>query len=207
MTAATAHLTAEIAWLAARRLAPLELEPPWSHGGAGIHAEPQVAILETVRTRAITAAGDSEGYFRWCGEPLTTQLVDQAISHLHAGREALWSLVAERGDGWLDARPKPGKRSTRETLHHLADAELFYLVRLASSQAEARENWAAWSGRGQTEKARLDAIRQRLIDALRSLPGRSAARVTVHDPHAERWSPLKVAYRAIWHERYTTRLL
>ncbi len=215
---APGRLAGEVEWLAARGQAPLDLQPPWAwtppssrqdHGevaqpGGG---QPETVFLETVRTGAITAAGDSEGYFTWCGQALTPALVEQALGHLAAGRRHLLEMVAQRGADWLDARPAPGKRSPREALHHLADAELFYLVRLNLSQAEARENWKAWSGRGQPEMERLSAIRERLAAALTSLSDACRARVSAHDPHSELWTPLKVAYRAIWHERYTTRLL
>lgn len=206
--AAPSHLGAEMAWLRARGLAPLELAVPWSVADEFMStAEPHISILETARTGAITAAGDSEAYFGWCGGRLTPELTGQILAHLEAGREQLLAQVAERGDDWLDVRAGPGKRSPREVLHHLADAELFYLVRLSPSQAEARANWAAWSGRGEPETDRLAGIRQLLVQALTALADPVRGQVTVHDPHAERWTPLKIAYRAVWHERYSTRLL
>lgn len=205
--------TNEIGWLGARGLQPLGIAAdalPLTGGqvaGRQIPGISGLTVIEITRTAALAATGDSEAYLSVFGQPLSPALADQGLAHLSAGREALLSLVAAQPAGWLDLRPAPGKRSPREALHHLADAELFYLVRLWSDQAEARELWSRWSGRGEPELKRLAAIRERFVEAVESLAEDRRAVVTVHDPHAERWTPYKVIYRAIWHERYTTRLL
>lgn len=191
----------ERAWLAGRGVAPLSLRLP-------VNPEPgQVRVLETVRTPALTATGDSEAYFAFFGQPLTPELVEQGEAQLAAGRAAVLAWADARSPAWLDERTATGKRTPREVLHHLADAELFYLVRLLPEGQAARESWAAWSGRGMRETERLATVRNRLLAALHGLAEDRRAFLTVHDPHAERWTPMKVMWRAIWHERYTLRLL
>jgi len=205
--------TQEIGWLGERGLRPLGIaaddllssdgQDSARHAGGGRGFR----ITEITRTAVLAATGDTEAYLPAFGQPLTPALAEQGLAYLAAGRAELLALVAAKPAAWLDLRPAPGKRSPREVLHHLADAELFYLVRLWPDQAEARELWAKWSGRGEPELQRLAAIRQRFVATIASLAEDRQALVTVHDPQAERWTPFKVVYRAIWHERYTTRLL
>gem|GEM_PF-2483821 len=205
--------TEEIRWLSARGLQPLAIaaDDLTSSGGkiGGLQATGSrgFEVIEVIQTDVLAATGDTEAYLRLFGQSLTPSLVEQGLAYLAAGRASLLALVAAQPADWLDLRPAQGKRSPREVLHHLADAELFYLVRLWSDQAEARELWARWSGRGEPELQRLAAIRERFVATIESLAEDRRALVTVHDPHAERWTPFKVLYRAIWHERYTTRLL
>ena len=197
---------AESTWLAARGLAPLPVDFGSAAEAAAAKDRPS-PILSVVRTDVLTATGDTEAYVPVFGQPLKPATVERGDAYLAASRAALLDLVAGKPAGWFDVRPAPGKRTPREVLHHIADAELFYLVRLIPDQHAARETWAQWSGRGEPEFNRLADIRARVLAAFASLPAAENSQVTVHDPHAEVWTPLKVLYRAIWHERYTTKLL
>jgi hypothetical protein len=200
---------AEVDWLAAQGLQPLQLAPELVlRAGQGVgDIGGGFVVAETVRTGVLAATGDSEAFLKAFGQPLTHLLVEQGLAQLAAGRRALLTLRESRPAVWLDERALPGKRTPREAMHHLADAELFYLVRLGADQHAARELWARLSGRGKSEMERLAETRDRLVQALASLPDDRRAMVTVHDPHAERWTPFKIMWRAIWHERYTTKLL
>lgn len=197
---------AELDWLAARGLTPLPVNPARAPQTA-VAGNPGLPILSLVRTGVFAATGDTEAYVPALGQALTPDIVEMGDAYLKASRAALLDVIQARPAGWLDARPAQGKRTPREVLHHIADAELWYLVRLTPDQHAARDAFTRWSGRGEPEAKRLSDIRLRLLDVLASLLAAENSRITVHDPHAEVWTPFKVLYRAIWHERYTTKLL
>lgn len=191
------HVAAERAWLAARGLLPAGV-PVWP--GAVYEAE-------RVTTGARTWDGDTEALFAPHREPLDDAALEAGLRLLEASRAALLELVEALPAGMLDFRPDPARRSVREVLEHLADAEAFYRVRLEEPRPDLRRLWEEAAVPGRPWRERLARSRGALVERLRSLRAAERACVVVHDPGAEAWTARKVLYRAAWHERWHTRRL
>jgi uncharacterized damage-inducible protein DinB len=204
---AGSRVAAELSWLRDRGLGLGMAAAGEATAAAGAAAQPSVAIAGAMRTEAECALGDTEAFCPPFAAPLAADAVASGLAYLAAARDDLLQLVRAQPAGWLDARPRPESRTPREVLHHVADAELFYLARLQPDAAAAAAAWRDAVQADRPEPERLAAIRQRLADALAGLGPDARGRITVHDPHAERWSPAKVLYRAIWHDRHHCRLL
>jgi uncharacterized damage-inducible protein DinB len=169
----------------------------------GERAPAGTAVVERVDTpRALCRAGDTEAMFDVWRTPLGDAAWARGRDYLAWSRSellALWNAVPGEMRAW---RPTPDKRSLAEIVSHVADAEAFYLVRLSPTGAPVRELWQRHARRDASVEARLTAIRADLLLALEQAP---RSRVAVHDPDGETWTPAKVLYRSIWHERHHTR--
>ncbi|MHB8050856.1 MAG: DinB family protein [Coriobacteriia bacterium] len=64
--------------------------------------------------------------------------IDELIVRYRAGLGLLRQTLQDLDDGQLDARPVPGKLSTREVLAHTADCEQFYADRMKRTIAMDR---------------------------------------------------------------------
>ncbi|MCL6595102.1 MAG: DinB family protein [Firmicutes bacterium] len=169
----------------------------------GERAPVGTTVVERVETpHAACRAGDTEAMFDVWRTPLADAVWARGRNYLAWSRSqllALWNAVPDEMRDW---RPLPDKRSIAEIVSHVADAEDFYLVRLSPTGAPVRELWQRHARRDAPVEARLTTIRADLLDALENVP---RSRVAVHDPDGETWTPAKVLYRAIWHERHHTR--
>lgn len=189
------EIAAERAWLAGRGLLPPGT-PVWP-----------VAVYEAERvlTPARVREGDTEALFAPHRQPLDHATLEEWLRLLEATRAALLALADALPEELLDFRPAPARRSVREVLEHLADAEAFYLVRLDPPGPEDARRWQEAAAPGAPWRRRLAWVRRCLIERLGTLDGEARARTVVHDPHAEPWTARKVLYRVAWHERWHTR--
>ena len=62
----------------------------------------------------------------------------ELIAHYRSGHELLERTLRDLDDAHLDARPVPGKLSTREVLAHIADCEQFFADRMKRTNAMDR---------------------------------------------------------------------
>ena len=113
------------------------------------------------------------------GEESTPQ---ELITRYLAGSALLRDTIAGMDASQLDARPIPGKMSTREVVSHIADTERFYTGRM--KQTIAGEEPLVMAGRPpdrpkppdqpERDPARdlqlLEATREEMADELRDLP-------------------------------------
>jgi len=203
------RLAEELAWLEKRGLGPELPQGSAFKPGGGMAGMGDVAcrVVETTRTRAACATGDTEAFLAAWAEPLGQEQLSRGLAYLDAARADLLEITLRQDSAWLNQAPSPGCRTPREVLHHLADAELFYLVRLEPTPERAAALWREAAAKGSSELDRLTLIRQRLAERLNGLDQGALGRITVHDPHAERWTAAKVLYRAIWHQRHHARAL
>jgi len=161
-----------------------------------------VVVEQVVTPTALCREGDTQAMFHAWRHPLTKEDLERGERYLAWSRGELRALWAELSGEIRNWRPAADKRSLREIVSHVADAEAFYLVRLSPEGASMRDLWHNHARQHAPVEVRLAAIRDELIQTLLRTP---RDRVAVHEPHQETWTPAKVLYRAIWHERHHTR--
>ncbi|MFO7173064.1 MAG: DinB family protein [Bacillota bacterium] len=174
---------------------------PVPEGPVEIEAPEQVVLDVPVHE------GDTEAIFGPELEPLTRPDLEWYLRYLRHSREDLWDLARSLPDGILRSQVQAGRRTPMEILHHIADAEVFYLVRLEPETADLRGIWERSIHRHRPPLERLQRVREHLLERLSRLTEEDCRRVARHDPHGEVWTARKVLRRAIWHERYHTRQL
>lgn len=116
------------------------------------------------------------------------QLIDEYVS----GADALRKAVADMTDEQLDARPIPGKWSTRQVVCHIADFEPIYADRMKRAIAESEPtvfggdpdlfaSQLAYESRDVEEELRLvDAVRRHMASILRTLDAPAFQRTCLH---------------------------
>lgn len=184
----------EIDWL--RRMGE-----PIPAGPVSITAPEQVVLDVPVQD------GDTEAIFGPEAEPLTQSDLEWSLRYLEYSRADLMDLARSLPAGIQKSQVQAGRRSPVEILHHIADAEVFYLVRLEPPDADLRGLWDRAIHQRLAPLERLKRVREHFLDRLSRLTMEDRQRVTRHDPHGEAWSARKVLRRAVWHERYHTRQL
>lgn len=194
-------------------LAPhfLRQEIDWLAGGGRPVAPghlPPVTVAEVVTLPHVPIrAGDTEAIFTPEQAPLSAADLDRSLPYLEQSRKELLDLVDALPPPLLSWRPAPGKRSVMSLLDHVADAELFYVLRLDPPEADLPAAWERLDAAGVAPRRRLELIRSVVLERLDRLTEEDRTRVSRHDPNAEAWSARNVLRRLIWHERYHTRQL
>jgi uncharacterized damage-inducible protein DinB len=115
-------------------------------------------------------------------------LVDEYL----AGPSRLRAAVAGMTAAQLDARPVPGKWSTRQVVAHLADFEPVYVDRMKRVLAQHEPTFfggdpdlfaahLAYDARDVQEELELiDVVRRQMARILRTLPDSAFARIGIH---------------------------
>jgi len=146
----------------------------------------------------ITHEADYEvnSFFAPDAEPATDEDIEWALTLLGWQREDVLERVGALSDEALDWKltDAPDARSIRETLDHMAQAEVWYLGRL--DEAPPHVIVATIPG---TTLERLQRVRQAAIMRVKSYPKELRGKVFTH--HGEQWTLRKALRRAVWHER------
>lgn len=118
--------------------------------------------------------------------------IPELINAYASGPELLQTAVADMTPAEFDARPIPGKWSTREVICHIADFEPVYADRMKRVIAEHEPTMfggdpdlfakrLAYDRRDiANELAMIAAIRRHVSDILRTLPDEAFARIGNH---------------------------
>ena len=157
------------------------------------------------------------GKFTWNrrGEGLLTSAAErrQWLSEIEEAPAQLRSAVAGLTDTQLDTPYRPGGWSVRQVVHHLADSHMNSYVRFRLALTEDEPpikpyNQDAWSQLSDANKAPvelslklLEALHQRAVMLLRSLPEESFARALWH-PEMGRVTLERYLALYAWHGRH-----
>jgi len=109
-------------------------------------------------------------------------------------REELFHLLAGIPKEVYAWHPEKGKRCLRETLEHIAGAELWYITRL-----EENPSSALYAAQPKEAVERLHYSRKILVSRFQGLPDSQAGIERVHS--GETWTPRKVLRRALEHQQ------
>ena len=168
-------------------------------------------LVVTEEVSNISELGESGGevaLFEFDSQTVTRERMGYLFRLMGYNRRDLLALVKPLPHQKLTYSPKGGKRTITDILHHVSNAEEFYISRLGE---DADRKYEAYAGIKQQEIDglpvfdRLQVVRRACIQTLEELIPQKEGSIftrseyTTH-PH-EKWSAYKVLRRFLEHER------
>jgi uncharacterized damage-inducible protein DinB len=148
-----------------------------------------MVVSEVIRSWFYEPEYEVNAFFASDRPPLSEDEIPEFERFLHATRKDLLASVAEMTQEDFDRELAGERWPIRGVLHHLADAEWWYLDRMGLAGASRELPDDAFE--------RLRRVREHFLSQLKLLCGRTG----VATLSGETWAARKVLRRAIWHER------
>ncbi len=160
-----------------------------------VHGPFVFAVKEVFQVTAVDGA-EVRSFFAPDAEPASDEDIEWALTLLGWQRDDLLERVGALSDAALDwkAADVAEGQSIRETLDHIAQAELWYMGRLDETPPNI-----AVSALAGTTLERFQRVRQAVIMRVKSYPKELRGKVFTH--RGEQWTLRKALRRAVWHER------
>lgn len=171
------------------------------HGEPGIAVPDPAGIAVTVAEQQAAEnfgqSGGAVGLFAPDRAPLTDADIACAVRRLGYARRDLLEAVAELPAEALDWEPAGGKRTIRKNLHHVRNAQGWYLTRVLGEEAVAQllpEPWPEETFPG------MNWVLERCVAALLDLPAGYRSGIFRAERPTEDWTPRKMLRRFVEHE-------
>ncbi|HYF93064.1 MAG TPA: DinB family protein [Symbiobacteriaceae bacterium] len=172
------------------------------HGEAGavtpVGGEIAVEVAELHEAVNFGQSGGAVGLFEPDRLAATADFIATAVRRLGYARRDLLELVAELPEAALDWAPPDGKRSIRKNLHHVRNAQGWYLTRVLGWAATERQLPEPWP------EATFESLRWTLegcTTALLDLPPEYRTGIYRATEPDEDWTARKMLRRFVEHER------
>ena len=158
--------------------------------------------------RGLGESGGEVALFGFDRTPVDSRLLEKGIRYMHHSRDDLMMTVQGLDDGTMDRVPSGKRRSIRDILSHVCNAEEFYLSRLGPEADGIYEGHLGMPVSRCDELPileRLPVVRSGCVQTLRELvPQKKGlvfqrAEYTAHPE--EKWTAYKVMRRYLEHER------
>jgi uncharacterized damage-inducible protein DinB/predicted RNase H-like HicB family nuclease len=171
---------------------------------SSIPEEIEFEVLETQKGTCPLISGSKAALFSYDLIPPTDVFIKRCLKWMRFNRKELLSKVKKISGGILDWKASKDKRSIRETLNHIANAEWWYLSRMKDYQ---ELHALPYEYKCPPEKIfdKLRATRELAIRILRNLSPEDRNKVNIPRKYAqyknEKWTFGKVLRRFLEHER------
>ena len=153
-------------------------------------------------------SGGAVAFFASDLKPVDEREFQSFLELMRLNRNELTTLVASLTEEDLEVRPLIGKRTIREDLRHIGNAEEWYISRMGVKSQRLYESYYRGicpKGRRPKGMERLEAVRKGTVYALEALHRAGISRTfkrTAYTRHRdELWTFRKVLRRFIEHER------
>lgn len=200
-------------WLAPTAEAALDLAPEAMaafNDWLGHHGEPGVAAGTAPDPQQVEAglvqevvdfgqSGAAVGLFPWDLAPATADDIRTAVRRLGYARRDVLELVAGLPPQALDWQPPENRRTIRQNLIHVRNAQGFYLTRVFGWDVAATVLPDPWPD--ESLSASLAWVTTRMVNALVEMPEElRSGTFQAEQPH-ETWTARKMLRRIVEHER------
>ena len=168
-------------------------------------------LIVTEEVSNISELGESGGevaFFEFDSQIVTREKMGYLFRLMGYNRSDLLALVKLLPHQKLTYTPRGKKRTITDILHHLSNAEEFYISRLGE---DADRKYEAYTGIGQQEIDglpvfdRLQVVRRACIQTLEELIPQKEGSIFTRSEYTaypqEKWSAYKVLRRFLEHER------
>lgn len=159
-----------------------EMGSPTLHPRAPKRSATKVADAQTID--GFGQSGAAVGLFAPDYKPATNETITTSVRRLGYARRELLETTCGLSQDLLDRRPQ-GKRSVRENLEHVANAQGFYLTRVFGWQRTATALPEPWSD---DVFERLGWVMVRCVAELLAMPERLRRDVFAAQAPSEKWT-------------------
>ncbi len=156
----------------------------------------QIEVVDVQQVPGFGKSGAAVGFFDWDLQPAEDADISTAIRRLGYARRDLLELVVGLPPAVLDWQPPNGKRTVRENLLHVRDAQAFYLHRILGEGVweVLPKPWPA------DTFASLEWVRDRAVATLLELDPCLRGGVFHAEAPREDWTVRKMLRRFVEHE-------
>jgi len=161
-------------------------------------------IVETQKGTCPVISGSKAALFSYDLIPPTNSFIKRCLKWMRYNRKELLDRVKKLSDEVLDWKPNKDKRSIRETLNHVANAEWWYLSRMKDYQELYTLPYEYKCPPGKIYE-KLKKTRELAIKILKNLSQIDRNKINIPKKYAkyknEKWTFGKVLRRFLEHER------
>ncbi|MFH0931352.1 MAG: type II toxin-antitoxin system HicB family antitoxin [Candidatus Zixiibacteriota bacterium] len=159
-------------------------------------------IVETQKGTCPVISGNKAALFSYDLIPPANSFIKRCLKWMRYNRKELLNRVKKLSDEVLDWKPNKDKRSIRETLNHIANAEWWYLSRMKD---EKELETLPYKVPSEKIFEKLEEVRKLAIKILKNLSKEDRNRVNIPKRYVqykgEKWTFGKVLRRFLEHER------